>query len=281
MSQKRNHAEFSAGLSMTEEKTLVGTKSHVVARGNNNSVAKRKTTMFMDSLGTEMASIHVGSGEDQKCFHAYKRTICAKSSYFKEIFKNGGSIANLPDHSPQLFDVLLEWMYTDKLRSIDEILLDCNDTTLLYQMAENLGLPKAMNSIMDQFQAYDWENDLTYLVPAIKSIYKVTSKGSRLRIYAVRQIAFDLQNNGGSYSHEELLSLFKNDDFTLDFIEATSNKWVEDPREEVSCRFHVHIDGDTCARKDEEDEGDWDFEVDRLNKDNESAPECACKLNAK
>lgn len=113
---------------------------------------------------------------------------------------------------------------------------------------------------------------------AIKSLYEITLKGSWLRIYAVRLISFGLQNDLGSYSHKELLSLFKNDDFTLDFLEATSNKGVGDPREEFSCRFHVHTDGDTCASKDEDGEGDWDGEVGQL-KDNESAPECACKLD--
>ncbi|APA15933.1 hypothetical protein sscle_15g107030 [Sclerotinia sclerotiorum 1980 UF-70] len=48
MSQKRNHAEFSAGSSVTEEKTLVGAKSHAVAKRNKNRVAKRKPAIFMN-----------------------------------------------------------------------------------------------------------------------------------------------------------------------------------------------------------------------------------------
>ncbi|EDN93305.1 predicted protein [Sclerotinia sclerotiorum 1980 UF-70] len=89
MSQKRNHAEFSAGSSVTEEKTLVGAKSHAVAKRNKNRVAKRKPAIFMKMMtshltfskqlrtrGSEILAknFHVASMYTQTVIHAQART---------------------------------------------------------------------------------------------------------------------------------------------------------------------------------------------------------------
>ncbi|KAF7885916.1 uncharacterized protein EAF02_004425 [Botrytis sinoallii] len=250
MARKRSHSEISSGSSTTSEDKDSTTSENPTA------------AFFVDSVGTDMVDIHVGRGDDKKLFRVYKKRICTQSSYFKECFKDGKKVSKLPFRSPKLFDMIIEWVYTGNLDSIE-------DTTphstmySLYQLAEFIEMPTAMDSIMDLIRSRHYEKDFYIGARSVEDIYNNTCLNSQLRAYAIELFMCNLR--GDTDEKEEVISnhavslLLGVAGFTDDFISLSREITIEDPRKS-GCRFHVHGEDDFCGETEDTDEfGDEEY----------------------
>lgn len=68
-----------------------------------------------------MVNLYVGKGTKRTHFHIHRAILCRKIPYFEKMFGGGfkegiWKTGEFPEDSPDAFDVLLEWVYTDVLR---------------------------------------------------------------------------------------------------------------------------------------------------------------------
>ncbi|KAF5868264.1 uncharacterized protein Bfra_007461 [Botrytis fragariae] len=250
MSRKRSHSDVSSGYSTTSEDKDCANSENLTS------------PFFVDSVGSEMVDIHVGRGKEKKLFRVHKKRICTQSSYFKECFKNGKKVTKLPFRSPKLFDMIIEWVYTGNLHAIE-------DTTphstmySLYQLAEFIELPAAMDNIMDLIRSRHYEKDFYIGARSVEDIYNNTCLNSQLRAYAIELFVYNLR--GDTDEKEEVIpnhavsSLLGVSGFTDDFISLSREITIEDPRKS-GCRFHVHGEDDVCGETEDTDEfGDDEY----------------------
>ncbi|KAF7956183.1 hypothetical protein EAE96_005103 [Botrytis aclada] len=250
MNRKRSHSVISLGSSTTSGDAECASKENITS------------PFFVDSVGSDMVDIHVGRGKEKKLFRVHKKKICAQSSYFKECFKNGKEVTKLPFKSPKLFDIIVEWVYTGELHSIDDTIPHITMYSL-YQLAEFVELPAAMDSIMDLIRSRHYEKDFYIGARSVEDIYNNTCLNSQLRAYAIELFVYNLR--GDTDEREEVISnhavssLLGVADFTDDFINLSREITIEDPRKS-GCRFHVHEDDDFCGETEDTDEfGDEEY----------------------
>ncbi|TGO67082.1 hypothetical protein BOTNAR_0048g00120 [Botryotinia narcissicola] len=226
-------------------------------------------TTFSDTLGTEVIQIAVGENDDQKTFHIHKKLLCDRIPHFAQLLEDSHkSIIEFPEAHPNTFDVLMEWVHTDRLRAIF-VLDDENDenattylhrswsTESLYPLADDLSLPELMDRVMDVERRFECSQSCFYMPEEIKFIYDTVSKNSKLRKYIAELTAYTLRNKGKDLrlSTAQLLSAMENEDFALDYLETSRRFNIKDPRTGPGCRFHVHGKNEKCTAKDYCSEG--------------------------
>ncbi|TEY40742.1 hypothetical protein BOTCAL_0424g00120 [Botryotinia calthae] len=244
MPRKRSHSEVSSDSSTTSEDKDYAT--------NENPT----DTSFVDSVGTDMVDIHVGRDEDKKHFRVHKKRICAYSSYFKDCFWKGRRVTRLSDETPKLFDVIIEWVYTGKLRLFKDT-ISHSESYSLYQLAELLVLPVAMDKIMTFIRGRHYGENF-YITAGSLRAYAI-----ELFIYTLRG---DTDEDEKVITNWGLSSLLNVEGFTSDFIKLSREITIEDPR--VSgCRFHVHEEHDLCGEKEHDDKPGDGKRVDEVDED--------------
>ncbi|TGO28419.1 hypothetical protein BPAE_0028g00680 [Botrytis paeoniae] len=242
MTRKRSHSEASSDSPTTSEHEDSTTSEIPTA------------AFFVDSVGTDMVDIHVGRGKEKKLFRVHQKRICTQSSYFKECFKHGKKVTKLPFRSPKLFDMIINTMYS------------------LYQLAEFIELPAAMDGIMDLIRSRHYEKDFYNGARSVEDIYNNTCLNSQLRAYAIELFVYNLR--GDTDEKEEVIpnhavsSLLEVAGFTDDFINLSREITIEDPRNS-GCRFHVHGEDDVCGETKDTDEFEDDEYVWKADSDNE------------
>ncbi|OBT91252.1 hypothetical protein VE02_00335 [Pseudogymnoascus sp. 03VT05] len=102
-------------------------------RGNKQASQENPsllTPLFSETFGTEIVQITVGDDEFKRTFTVHKNLLVSKSRFFSAMFDSNfleavTSSASFPDDDPSAFEVLMEWIYYDSLKSIG---LDSNHT---------------------------------------------------------------------------------------------------------------------------------------------------------
>ncbi|TGO18344.1 hypothetical protein BTUL_0010g00130 [Botrytis tulipae] len=259
MTRKRSHFEALSGSSTNSQDTDLTTDKIPTA------------AFFVDSVGTDMVDIHIGRDDDKKIFHVHKKKICAHSSYFKDFFGKGKRVTRLSNVSPKLFDILIEWIYTDKLR-LSRKSISNSESYSLYQLAELLVLNAAMDKIMTFIRSRHCKKNFYFKARIIKGIYYNTFWNSQLRAYAIELFFYTLRGDTAEkkkvITNWDVESLLKVEGFNRDFIKLSRQITIEDPRAS-GCRFHVHEEDDVC----EEADGDYDVEEDGDTDSNEESDE--------
>ncbi|KAF7855987.1 hypothetical protein EAF04_009943 [Stromatinia cepivora] len=168
--------------------------------------------------------------------------------------------------SPSTFDVLVEWIYTDRLLGIEMVKVDdsnCKifsmswDPIQLYILAKKLLLPRLVDRAMEVVRRIDRSEDLYYSQEALKLIYVHTSEGSNLRQYVTKRAAYAVRNYGESSSllTTDLLSAMENKDFARNYLDVSRNGNLKDPRKGPGCQFHVDGKDEECPAQKYIDEG--------------------------
>lgn len=208
-----------------------------------------------------MIQIAVGGDGDQKTFHIHKKLLCDRIPHFAQLLKGSHkSIIKYPEAHPNTFDVLMEWVHTDRLREIfvlDEenaqtVLHRSWSTESLYPLADDLSLPELMDRVMDVERRFDCSQSSFFMPNEIKFIYDTVPKNSKLRQYVAELTAYTMRNEGEDFrlSTPQLLSAMGNEDFALDYLEISRRSNIKDPRTGSGCRFHVHGKNEKCTAKD-------------------------------
>lgn len=207
-------------------------------------------------------------GPNKKPYRVHKDLLCAKIPYFNAMF-NGGfqeatkQAATLPEDNPEVFDLLLEWVYTGRLSPVsstnDAPVRDWRVLLELYLLAEKIVLPKLMDCTMSTIVAsYEQSRNLPSN-DRIERVYQESPPQSLLRKFMVRALHYviTISNYRGPKATKGFGHLLStNETLATDLVElmrGTRGKVTPDPRKIPICTFHVHPENEECefkARKD-------------------------------
>ncbi|KAI1608429.1 hypothetical protein EDD36DRAFT_98748 [Exophiala viscosa] len=154
-----------------------------------------------------------------------------------------------PEDEPAAFDQFISWIYRG---DVDEI--EKGDTNKLinvlmaWVLADKLCMPAWQNESIDQAMAY-WTTN--FMEPEVVSwATDHLSNTSLLFSLIVDQFAWDLMDNPGMYTDEDLRALLANSAFDSVRLLQQSLSMKDDvgSAEPVlqGCRYHVHKEGETC-----------------------------------
>lgn len=100
-------------------------------------------------------------GDTQSTFHVHLDHLCAASSYFtaaftKDFLEAQGNFMKLPEDDPDIFELLVRWLYTKELAvPVTDTKEDCNEHYLqlckLYVSADKYRILALKNYIVDYF----------------------------------------------------------------------------------------------------------------------------------
>ncbi|KAF7956182.1 hypothetical protein EAE96_005102 [Botrytis aclada] len=221
-------------------------------------------TPFTDLLGTEFIQVAVGKYSYRKIFYVHKNILFDKIPHCKELCKNNPKTIEFPNQVPRTFDVLVEWVHTDRLRGIeilggyDQDLVQYRswDPVCLYRLAEELLLPALMDRVMEVQRRFDDLHCVTYDLDCPGDIYAETSQTSKFRHYTAEVVAYIVRNKAEEEIRtSRLLSAMENKDFAADYLSISRRVTIEDPRKGSGCRFHMHKKDEKCLAKDHCREG--------------------------
>ncbi|TVY81684.1 hypothetical protein LSUE1_G005999 [Lachnellula suecica] len=225
---------------------------------------------FKRRMGTEMVSIYVGEDEDEEHFTVHKELLCNKIPYFQKMFQGGfneakTSVARFPEDEPESFDLLLGWVYEDKIRHLtkepsiegDTSGLDSSwDPDKLYGLAHKLCIPELMDSVIDTYRGF---LKMTHSGPSYSSFtdgYTLTRPGSPYRRFLALCLAHSLKGE----SDVIMFDIPKMVQVTIDIpalslhvmkilLEAPAEDYIVDPSEMPDCDFHTHEKTVSCPWK--------------------------------
>jgi hypothetical protein len=77
------------------------------------------TDWLTSRLGNDIVTLKVGENEDE--FVVHKKLLCSRIPYFDKMFQDPwqesvASIATFPEDTPESFDLLITWLYTNTIR---------------------------------------------------------------------------------------------------------------------------------------------------------------------
>jgi hypothetical protein len=199
-----------------------------------------------------MLNIYVGPAREH--FHIHQTLLCNAVPAFASMFGNGfketvEKSAELPEDDPQAFDCFLHWLYVGTLSSINMAKSfptsgQLWDRIKLYCFAEKYCIDTLADAVIDTVQAA-LKNKPDYPSPqCVVMAYENTSEGSRLRLYLVRSIAYEIiVRKPDSLTQAQLGLLAGVSDFSRDmFALLLGLKEVrpKHPNEFPACEYHRH-----------------------------------------
>lgn len=218
-----------------------------------------------------MVDIYVGTGAQKKQFHIHKALLCAKIPYFDKMFNSGfkegmENSAQLPEDTPESFDVLQEWVYTGTLpkycitRAQEKHIVANFDFERLYALLDKLCLENLKDQVAtDLIDASEADNALPPIAVLGRMINDLPET-SAFRQYFVLCFVFIMHglprtdHNLSVWPTQDLSNLLAgHPKVSLACLEAARKlplgHVAEDPREMPRCTFHGHGDGEVCPVK--------------------------------
>lgn len=203
-------------------------------------------------MGQKTVKIVVGEGESAKDFVVHKDILMNKILFFENMFsseflESSGSLATLPEDSPEAFEVLIEWVYCSTLKPLhksgnpDPYLADLAILTI--GLAEKYMLPELGDRAMSLLAKVG--EDLVPTMGQMSTLYEQTSFYSKARLYAARTVAWALVNpETNGVSSISIQTACKDSDLLLDAItEVRGTRGHDRDRAHVYpvCDYHNHV----------------------------------------
>ncbi|KAF7956580.1 hypothetical protein EAE96_003914 [Botrytis aclada] len=194
--------------------------------------------------------VDIRVGEELELFRVHKSLLCTRVPYFNKMFNSGFSesktnSAVLREDNTEAFDVLVGWVYSNRLPPYD----NSWDPVEVYILADKICLTELMDEVMDALQT-----KFLLISPEALVIYNRLPKGSKLRLFALDVVTFDF-----STSRRNNLTLLvdvnaKNEEFALDFLTRIqryvgSRTAFPSPYKSDSCAYHCHEEGKCTSTK--------------------------------
>lgn len=200
-------------------------------------------------MSCEMIDVYVG--KDHHHFRVPKRELFNKVKLFAEKLESirGDTDIELLDNEPVNVDILLNWVYTGKLKPLvkntDGKITHHWNVVRTYALAERLSLPTLQDDIMTAaIKAYKDHNKLPSAV-SIGEAYKKCSKGSPMRKFCAQAFHWSVMKN---MSTPQLLTkaMIENEDLAFSMLNVMNkgteakNPALKDPAE-FHCKKAVHF----------------------------------------
>jgi hypothetical protein len=192
------------------------------------------------------------------------------SGQFKEAKENE---ATLPEDDPRAFGILIQWVYTGTLKSInfriddkgnkigdiDGVQIYNRDMLLVYELADKLCMSYFMDKVMSALIAFQKTTMFMFEFQTIKFHYGKIPKGSPLRKYFGHCIHFILrelhnEKERSNWPTSDAYQLMReNEDIGIDVLELIRNHppgtHVTEPWSLPLCTFHTHGPDGKCPDK--------------------------------
>jgi len=176
---------------------------------------------------------------------------------FKEATED---LATFPEDSPTLFEVLIEWVYTGKLRELKThpVTKTINySPELMYQLADKFCMEHLMDTIISAYILHYKQQNIIPNVEEMKLGYKIPGKPFRdLTVRFLHYLLTEFRQNTGTtlWSTKDIQEmLITNGDMFTDYLELVrshpSSTTVNDPRQLPLCTFHLHGKNEECEHK--------------------------------
>ncbi|KAK4938667.1 hypothetical protein LTR10_020935 [Elasticomyces elasticus] len=210
-------------------------------------------------------------GKDQVAYGIHETVLKSRCPFFEKCLSAGmkeelEKTVRLPEERPCAFNVLVQWMYTDRIT--EEFLLPEHDyitefvvngtLTHAYVLADKFCMPELQDTIIERIRSQ--ADSRMMHVDWLKHVWKYTEEGSKLRQSAVDKLHYDLaaksqrfKDTEGKYSAdlEMLLDCFDPVVRALlckfvDQVNKGRKKYLPDPENPTDCVYHVHKEGGRC-----------------------------------
>ena len=178
-------------------------------------------------------AVHVGSGDDMKVWNLPEKLLKSNSTFFTAALEGGfaegiSKIIALPEENPDIFKDFVAWLYVggNQFAGLDPVSLAC-----LWTLGDRLGCPLMQDDAMCDLIiccSSDYIDEDT-----LKQTYEGSTRGSKLRQFAVDQCLFDVRNNAPEDDDEWSYPRFvkDNEDFAQEIAKATILLREADPRD--------------------------------------------------
>lgn len=209
--------------------------------------------------------LEITVGAERKSWHIHHNLLRHHSKYFDDDNLINGEEkrirdgkVDLPEEDPSAFRVFVKWLYQGRIDDVSTLKADqkwnyafaCQN---LYILCEKIGMHELKNQAIDQFRKGCYE---TRLVPGgdeIRPIYNRTAANSPFRKLVSRIAARQIMDPDSRRDASMYLECFKAaPNFAVDVLnairEGTEGVLLDDPTEGNSCRYHEHVNGETCCK---------------------------------
>ncbi|OBT66075.1 hypothetical protein VE03_05157 [Pseudogymnoascus sp. 23342-1-I1] len=254
-----------------------------VQRSNNNKQASEGNPplllpLFSETFGTEIVQITVGDDEFKRIFTVHKNLLTSKSRFFSAMFDSNfleamTSTASFPEDDPSAFEVLMEWIYYDSLKSIG-----LNSRHTQEEGRENmrkiittlgLGDKYCIDELADRCLTILYYRSRDYVscrldLDMIGLIYAATGPISTARKYAISELAEAVSTTSVPARARSISGITtalgisetckQNRDILDDLFKAITATRQPSGRDIGVCQFHLHPKAAVCpyAGMDEE-----------------------------
>ena len=215
--------------------------------------------------------VTVGSDPESQVFPVHKDVLCEHCPYLGLEFFCGETTTSLPDESPHAFDMVVLWVYEEKVLSA--LHGEVTDMTLIdtFALASKLEMEQFKNSVttaLTDFYTYDWVT--------VEGLTRLIQRGlgqSKLRQYIAQKLANDISTYGYPRMCERMPDLKEHvkaggDDVEELFSLAFGTNSYNNMRGGDVCFWHEHISSPLCdlfnaspkivsSRMATENIGDW------------------------
>ncbi|TGO44417.1 hypothetical protein BCON_0523g00040 [Botryotinia convoluta] len=220
---------------------------------------------WIDTIGTRIVRLEVGTGFDQVVFNVHKTILCQKIAFFDKMF-NGKFLegithsAKMPEDNIEAFKLMLGWVYSGAIEpGIGLTFADGNSASTplleLLILAEKYDINPLVDATMDYLINLLQEKKIIIGESLWVYTYKNTRRTSKLRlfftrlaIYAMRFKDGELSSNPKFWTVKAIHSILsQNPDILMDYLALTQGvKLQEDPLTAPPCNYHRHAADEPC-----------------------------------
>ncbi|KAI9704986.1 MAG: hypothetical protein M1836_006766 [Candelina mexicana] len=218
----------------------------------------QKTGMPLKGRFEKTILVAVGGENGHKAqeFIVHKTPICFHSSFFQKACDGRWVEAahvqvNLPEDDPAVFEVLVQWLYAQKIEEAiinDDFISTSLMLVRLYLLADKLGIPRLKNISIDTFVEMFESKKLLPTEKIIAEIWKTTMAGCPFR-----QVCVDLWGwSSGPKSYDSLGEVDNIGDFFCRVARILSTRHLALPKEKAPfrtsmCNYHESAQSAICS----------------------------------
>ncbi|TGO17000.1 hypothetical protein BPAE_0456g00040 [Botrytis paeoniae] len=223
---------------------------------------------WIDTIGTRIVRLEVGTGFDQVVFNVHKAIICEKIAFFDKMF-NGKFLegiihsAKMPEDNIEAFKLMLGWVYSGAIEPGIGLTFangDSASTPLLELLilAEKYDINQLVDATMDYLIDLLQEKRIIIGESLWVYIYENTRQTSKLRLFFTRLAIYAMRFKDGEFTSnpkfwtlKEIHSILaQNSEILMDYLALTQGvKLQEDPLIAPPCDYHRHTADEPCPYK--------------------------------
>ncbi|KFY56104.1 hypothetical protein V496_06792 [Pseudogymnoascus sp. VKM F-4515 (FW-2607)] len=247
-----------------------------VQRGNKQASHEKPTLLsllpplFSETFGTEIVQITVGGDESKRTFNVHKNLLVSKSRFFSAMFDSNfleavTSSASFPEDDPSAFEVLMEWIYYDSLKSVGLSSRHTQEGAQenMRKIIMTLGLADkyCIDELADRCLTILYHRSRNYVscrldLGMIGVIYAATGPVSMARKYAISELAEAVATTSVPARARSISGIItalgisetckQNRDILDDLFKAITRRSQPPLSGSAVCQFHLHPKAAVC-----------------------------------